>query len=57
VKKEITVGQRKIDRVIGCIDETYVKLIKPPVAEHQYLNRKEYLRINAMIVSSVVSFA
>ncbi|XP_039969105.1 putative nuclease HARBI1 [Bactrocera tryoni] len=39
-----------IPGVIGCIDGTHIKLLKPCDNEHLYLNRKGCFSVNAMIV-------
>ncbi|XP_055903578.1 putative nuclease HARBI1 [Eupeodes corollae] len=37
--------------IIGCVDGTHIKIIRPVVNEHLYFNRKGDHSINAMIVS------
>ncbi|XP_050338514.1 putative nuclease HARBI1 [Bactrocera neohumeralis] len=43
-------GKYKIPGIVGCIDGTHIKIIKPPDNEHLYFNRKGYFSINAMII-------
>ena len=43
----------KIPGIIGCIDGTHIKIIKPSIDEHLYFNRKGYFSMNAMIVSKI----
>jgi len=40
-----------IPGVVGCIDGTHVKIIKPSVDDSLFFNRKGYYSINVMIVS------
>ncbi|XP_067625734.1 putative nuclease HARBI1 [Eurosta solidaginis] len=40
----------KIPSIIGCIDATHIKIIKPSTDEHLFYNRKGYFSMNAMII-------
>lgn len=40
----------KIPGVIGCIDGTHIRIVKPGNQDYLYYNRKGYYSINAMIV-------
>lgn len=42
-----------IPGVVGCVDGTHIRIIKPSSLEHFYYNRKGYHSINAMLVSKV----
>ena len=42
----------KIPGVVGCIDGTHIPILRPPLDEHMYFNRKGFHSINAMIVSN-----
>lgn len=44
-------SKHKIPSIIGCIDGTHIKIVKPPDDEHLFYNRKGYFSMNAMIVS------
>jgi nuclease HARBI1 len=37
--------------VVGCVDGTYVNIIRPSINEHQYVNRHQDHAINAMFVA------
>lgn len=41
-----------IPGVVGCVDGTLIKLVKPPSECSIYYSRKGYFAINAMIVST-----
>ena len=58
-KKTIKMGFHKITGfpgVIGCVDGTHIKIIKPKYNEHIYYNRKGYHSVNAMVVSNFKYF-
>ncbi|KAL7745052.1 hypothetical protein ACLKA6_008119 [Drosophila palustris] len=38
-----------IPGIVGCIDGTHIKTMKPGSAEQVYFNRKGYFSINAMV--------
>lgn len=40
-----------LPRIVGCVDGTHIGIVAPPQFRHQYLNRKGYYSLNAMIVS------
>ncbi|KAM8702191.1 hypothetical protein ACLKA7_011394 [Drosophila subpalustris] len=39
-----------IPGIVGCIDGTHIKIMKPGSAEQVYFNRKGYFSINAMVI-------
>ncbi|XP_055906524.1 putative nuclease HARBI1 isoform X1 [Eupeodes corollae] len=41
----------RLPGVIGCVDGTHIGIVAPIELRHQYLNRKGYYSLNAMIVS------
>ncbi|CAG5012200.1 unnamed protein product [Parnassius apollo] len=39
----------RLPGIVGCIDCTYVAIVKPPVEEHLFFNRKGYHSLNVQI--------
>lgn len=50
--KQYFYNRARIPGVIGAIDGTHIKIIKPTTEEHLFYNYKGYHSINAMIVSA-----
>lgn len=51
ISRDYFYNKYKIPSIVGCIDGTHIRIIKPSVNEHLYFNRKGYFSMNAMIVS------
>lgn len=44
-------NKNKVPCIVGCIDGTHIKIIKPTIDEHLYFNRKGYFSMKFEIVS------
>ncbi|KAH8313072.1 hypothetical protein KR059_001351, partial [Drosophila kikkawai] len=54
--KDYFLEKFSLPNIIGCVDGTHVKIVKPVEDPSLYLNRKGYFSINAMVVSTIITY-